>query len=375
MVIGNKEGSLTRHFMLADIPAAIAGLPQPATLVQAQAALDVLGTQHVALAQRLFAMEGGNIVEDAMVSACRSNDPAAALLVWCALVLADRRLAYAVEHFLTTPDGKLDPAHFDGPQLQSYLAAQGTRSPDKVASNALRWFETAGLVVARRHGSTIVGFEWQLPTSHAVPGLVQLVADRMAVQEVRPAPGADAVDLSLGVGVNHWLNLTAHEFRTAAHPPPPVGAPTARLAVPPHLAELHRELFRKGQAILQGPPGTGKTFLARQFVSWFSAGLDDASHLATILDRLPSHERTPRRVAEEAAEAGLAGVWDVVQFHPSLTYDDFVRSLRAEPVAGGVTFVPTTACSGSCAKWAGTSGTWASPHRYSSSSTRSTGPT
>jgi 5-methylcytosine-specific restriction protein B len=62
--------------------------------------------------------------------------------------------------------------------------------------------------------------------------------------------------------------------------------------------------------------------------------------MATILEGLPSHERTPRRVAEKAAEGGLAGVWEIVQFHPSLTYDDFVRSLSAESVAGGVTFVP-----------------------------------
>jgi 5-methylcytosine-specific restriction protein B len=341
MAIGDKEGSLTRHFMLADIPAAIAGLRQPATVVQAQAALDALGAQHAALAQRLFVVEGGYIVEDAMVTACRKHRPAATLLVWCALLLADHRLAHAVENFLTTPDGKLDPAHFDGPLLQTYLAGQGIQSPDKVASNILRWFETARLVVARRYGSTIVGFDQQLPTSYAVPGLVQLVADRLALQDVRSAPGADPADLALGLGVNHWLNLTTDEFWAAAHPPPPVGAPTPRPAVPPQLAELHRELFRKGQVILQGPPGTGKTFLARQFVSWFTAGLDEASHLATILDGLPSHERTPRRVAEKAAEGGLAGVWEIVQFHPSLTYDDFVRSLRAEPVAGGVTFVPT----------------------------------
>ena len=341
MAIGYEEGSLTRHFMLADIPAAIAGLPQPATLAQAQAALDAVGTQHDALARRLFAVEGGNIVEDAMVTACRNHDPAAALLVWCALILADHRVADAVEDFLTTPDGKLDPTHFDGPQLQAYLAAKSIPSPDKSASNILRWFETAGLVVARRYGPTIIGFDRQLSTSYAVPGLVQLIVDRMALQDVRPAPGADPVDLALGLGVNHWLNLTADEFRAAAHPPPPVGATTPRLPVPTNLAELHRELFRKGQVILQGPPGTGKTFLARKFVSWFTAGLDDASHLATILEKLPSHERTPRRVAEKAAEEGLAGVWEIVQFHPSLTYDDFVRSLRAEPVAGGVTFVST----------------------------------
>ena len=276
-----------------------------------------------------------------MVTACRNHDPAAPLLVWCALLLADHRLADMVENFLTNPDGKLDPTHFNGPLFETYLAAHGIQSPDKVASNTLRWFETADLVVASRHGPTIIGIDQQLPASHAVPGLVQLVVDRMAVLGVRPAPGADPADLALGLGVNHWLNLTADEFWAAAHPPPPAGAPTPRPAVPPHLAELHRELFRKGQVILQGPPGTGKTFLAHQFVSWFTAGLDDASRLATILEGLPSHERTPRRVAEKAAEAGLAGVWEIVQFHPSLTYDDFVRSLSAEPVAGGVTFVPT----------------------------------
>jgi 5-methylcytosine-specific restriction protein B len=340
MAIGDKEGSLTRHFMLAQIPAAIAGLPQPATPAQAQAALDALGDQHAALAQRLFAVEGPNIAEDAMVTACRNHDPAATLLVWCALLLADHRLASVVEDFLTTPDGKLDPTRFDGPQLQAYMAAQSIPQPGKSASNTLRWFERVGIVVPRQHGPTIVGFTQQLPTAHAVPGLVQLVAERMAVRSVRPAPGADPVDLAVGLGVNHWLNLTPDEFRAAAYPPPPVSAPTPRLAVPAHLAELHRELFRKGQVILQGPPGTGKTFFARQFVSWFTAGLDDASRLATILEGLPSHERTPRRVAEKAAEGGLAGVWEIVQFHPSLTYDDFVRSLSAEPVAGGVTFVP-----------------------------------
>jgi 5-methylcytosine-specific restriction protein B len=326
------------------MPPAIAGLPQPATLVQAQAALDALGTQYDGFAQRLFRVENENVAEDAMVVACRQGSPGAPLLVWCALLLGDHRLADIVENFLTTPDGKLDATHFDGRELAAYVLTHGFPSADvahKVASNVLRWFETAGIVDVRRHGQTIVGLAAQRPTSVAVPGLVQLVADRITAHHVRPAPGADPVDLALGVGVNHWLNLTAEEFRAAAHPLPPVGASTPRDPVPSGLAELHHELFRKGQVILQGPPGTGKTYLARQFVSWFTAHRDDDSHLATILDGLPLHERTPRRVAEKAAETGLAGVWDIVQFHPSLTYDDFVRGLRAEPVAGGVTFVPS----------------------------------
>ncbi len=349
--VGDKEGSLTRHFMLADIPGAVAGLPQPATLADAQAALDSVGTQHGALAVRLFVFEGiqaeqtptstSVVFEDEMVTACRNHDPAAPLLVWCALIMGDHRVGDAVETFLTGPDGKLDPSHFDGTQLEQYLSARGIGSADKAASNILRWFETAGLVVPRRHGPTIIGFDQQLPTSHAAAALARLVADRMSAHRVRPAPGADPVALALGVGANRWLNLTPGEFETAARPSALAPAPAPRPPVPPHLAELHRELYRKGQVILQGPPGTGKTYLARKFVSWFTAGSDSPAHLASLLDGLPDHERTPRRVAEIVAASGLAGIWDIVQFHPSLTYDDFVRSLRAEPVAGGVTFVPT----------------------------------
>lgn len=122
---------------------------------------------------------------------------------------------------------------------------------------------------------------------------------------------------------------------------PTPNAAISRAQVPSHLAELHRELYRKGQVILQGPPGTGKTHVARDFVRWFTASLDDDARLGTMLEALPEHERTPEVVAGAALAAGYPGVWDIVQFHPSLTYDDFVRSLRAEPVPGGVTFVPT----------------------------------
>jgi len=57
---------------------------------------------------------------------------------------------------------------------------------------------------------------------------------------------------------------------------------------------------RKGQAILYGPPGTGKTFVARKL----------AQHLV----------------------GGGVGFVDLLQFHPSYAYEDFIQGLR--PVAG-----------------------------------------
>ncbi|TYZ09266.1 AAA domain-containing protein [Hymenobacter lutimineralis] len=61
-------------------------------------------------------------------------------------------------------------------------------------------------------------------------------------------------------------------------------------------------LRRRKNLLLQGPPGTGKTFLARR-LAWLELGTQDAA-------------RT-----------------ELVQFHPSYSYEDFVQGFR--PDAGG----------------------------------------
>ena len=57
-----------------------------------------------------------------------------------------------------------------------------------------------------------------------------------------------------------------------------------------------RAIDRKGQAILYGPPGTGKTYLAERL----------AKHLVAEGD----------------------GFVDIVQFHPSYSYEDFIQGIR-----------------------------------------------
>ena len=69
--------------------------------------------------------------------------------------------------------------------------------------------------------------------------------------------------------------------------PSPVIAPSSRAAVPPDLRELRDLLESKGQVVLQGPPGTGKTHLAKEYISWASAGRLDESRMQGILDALP----------------------------------------------------------------------------------------
>lgn len=64
-----------------------------------------------------------------------------------------------------------------------------------------------------------------------------------------------------------------------------------------------RAIERKGQAILFGPPGTGKTYVAQRL----------ARHLI----------------------GGHDGFWELVQFHPAYSYEDFLQGLRPRRTADG----------------------------------------
>ena len=68
--------------------------------------------------------------------------------------------------------------------------------------------------------------------------------------------------------------------------------------------ELLRQFY---QIIFHGPPGTGKTHCAKQLLP----------------ELLESPDSTPQKLQSE-------GRWDIVQFHPSYNYEDFVRGVQVK---------------------------------------------
>lgn len=76
----------------------------------------------------------------------------------------------------------------------------------------------------------------------------------------------------------------------------------------------------KKQIILQGPPGTGKTFTAK-----------DLSELL-IFDSISSDKKEQKRRLEDS------GRFSLVQFHPSFSYEDFVRGISAKSIDGDILY-------------------------------------
>lgn len=78
------------------------------------------------------------------------------------------------------------------------------------------------------------------------------------------------------------------------------------------MKELSEILLSKKQIILQGPPGTGKTFTAKNLAEYI------------IFGSVSTDKKNQQKNLEESQQFKL------VQFHPSYSYEDFVRGITAK---------------------------------------------
>ncbi len=96
------------------------------------------------------------------------------------------------------------------------------------------------------------------------------------------------------------------------------------------------DLLNIHQMILQGPPGTSKTYGAKEFIGNRIIEKGDATGLPmSILTQNQLNEEH----YNENIELDKSVYWDIVQFHPSYDYEDFVRGIDVRPGYNGIEYV------------------------------------
>ncbi len=80
------------------------------------------------------------------------------------------------------------------------------------------------------------------------------------------------------------------------------------------------------QMILQGPPGTSKTYSAKEFLKFMAHNCND-EELAYI--QIADYSQEDKYCAKQIKGKGEPDIaWDIVQFHPSYGYEDFIRGIK-----------------------------------------------
>jgi hypothetical protein len=93
---------------------------------------------------------------------------------------------------------------------------------------------------------------------------------------------------------------------------------------------MNHRLNKQKNIILSGPPGTGKTRKALQIAEWLTSSEDHTVSLLEAIDSrvIPNTEPDIEQIPEA----------ELIQFHPSYTYEDFVRGIVTVSDQGKISY-------------------------------------